>query len=98
MNLDSIFPGNVSMVALGVKFSVNTALPEAVMSWGDVSVCFGQIIDVTRFGNSRQVRSYVLVQFVVKSFHKFRFIKFTLYDLVVYVLHNVRRWIFCRYV
>ena len=56
------------MDALAIKFSVNSALPEAVMSWGDVSVWFGQIVDVTRFGNSRQVRSYVLVQFVVTNF------------------------------
>ena len=40
VKLDSLFPGNVSMDALEIKFSVNSALLEAVMSWGDESVWF----------------------------------------------------------
>ena len=40
VKLDSLVPGNVSMDALEFKFSVNSALPEAVMSWGVVRVWF----------------------------------------------------------
>ena len=68
VKVDSLFPGNVCMDALEIKFSVNSALPEEIMSWGDESVSFWQIVDVTRFGIFKHVRSYVLAQFVVTSF------------------------------
>ena len=68
MKLHSLFPGTVSMDALGIKFSVNSALPEAVMTWGNVGVWFEQIVDFTRFSNSRHVCSFVLVQFVPTNF------------------------------